>query len=193
MARVLLELDHREVRGSALMAKKIGQRVVLMNEALRLSGPLALRIDRLLERIGELPLQEERSRNWAGRTRDRFDEALLALQEAGMFAEVSWPGGYGPGHPDRGRGWVDRWLAAKVVITLPQKAPELPAEAGHKVLPAYRRRPRAPKAQQTKSGPIDGVAIRSARNDRYLSQKALARQLGISVPYLSQLERRESC
>ncbi len=188
MARVLLELDHREVRGSALMAKKIGQRLVLMNEALRLSGPLPLRIDRLLERIGELPLPEERSRNWAGRTRDRFDEAVLALQEAGVFAEVSWPGGYGPGDPDRGRGWVDRWLAAKVVVALPEKAPELAAETGQKALPAHRRRPRAPKPPQTKVSPINGAAIRTARNDRYLSQKSLAQHLGISVPYLSQIE-----
>jgi DNA-binding XRE family transcriptional regulator len=179
MARVLLEMDHQ---GKAL-AKKIGQRIVLLAGAIQELKDL--RIEGLLEDVGELPVAAKRSKDWAGRTRDRFDEAMLALLEAGIFSRVEWPDGCGPQDPDRGRGWVHRWLNARVRIQLPEDPPELPSQP--RVLPPPRRsgrRPGGPSPEQR----IDGSAVRQARIQKGLSQQALADQLGISVSYLSLVE-----
>lgn len=187
MARVLLELDHRDNRGAAVMAKKIGQRVTLLGAVQKRDGPLEMHIRTLLEDVGELLEPEARDKDWARRTRERFDEAMLKLQEAGVFASVEWPDGYGPGDPDRARGWVEKWLSARVRITLPEAPPELP-EPAPIALPVTRRQRRArlklPSAEQR----IDGDALRRARMERKLSQEELARLLGISASYLSQVE-----
>lgn len=189
MARVLLELDHRETRGSAVMAKKIGQRITLLDGTLQPGTLSPLRIDHLLESVGELLSPEKRDKNWAGRTRERFDEAMLKLQEVGVFGRVEWPDGCTPGDLDRNKGWVEKWLAARVQITLPEAPPELPKDKPP-ALPLPRRqrksqpRPRKPIAEQQ----VDGPAIRQARMERGWSQEALARYLDISTPYLSQVE-----
>jgi hypothetical protein len=186
MARLLLELDHRDTRGADLVAKKIGQRVVLANDAIRHPGPIPIRIDQLLERIGELPVEQDRSKHWAGRTRDRFDEAMLMLREAGVFSDVRWPDGYGPGESDRSRGWVARWLSAKVLLWLPQSAPDpLPGQRALELV--------WPSPSQRGSGSFElepqnlGTILRARLGERYVSQKALARYLGISNSYLSMI------
>ena len=180
MARVLLELDHRENRPAAVMAKKIGQLLALW----RASETLERRIDGLLQDIGELPEPQKRDKDWAGRTRDRFDEAMLTLQEAGVFVNVEWPDGYGPGDKDRSKGWVAGWLAAKVRITLPSTAPELPEPPPKLPAPKRKRRAKQPAKVQL----LDGSAIRRARTERGWTQQDLARHLGIAPAYLSQIE-----
>lgn len=186
MAHALLELDHRPNSGHEYMAKKLGQRIVLMNQAIRRFQPLPIRIDHLLEKIGELPVPEERGVHWARRTRTRFDDALLSLQEAGVLATVAWPDGHGPGQEDQARGWVRKWLAAKVVVTLPERAPE-PAAGTTLPVRANKAAAAAPTPPQTPDH-IDGGAIRAARMERGWSQQQLADHLDISAPWLSYVE-----
>jgi hypothetical protein len=179
MARTLLELDHQ----GAALAKKIGQHVVLLNDAVRPEAPLELRVDRLLEAVGELPEPAARGKDWAGRTRDRFDEAMLALQEAKVFAALEWPDGAGPGDADRTKGWSRQWLDASVKITLPESAPGAPAP-----LPPPRRRAGRHRKPLAPGQRVSGNLVRQRRLERGWAQQALARHLGITVPYLSQLE-----
>jgi len=182
MARVLLELDHQ----GAALAKKLGQRIVLLGGALRTAGILELRIDHLLEDIGELPNITDRGPKWASRTRGRFDNSMFTLRNAGVFSDVTWPNGSGPDDPDRTKGWVTRWLAAKIHIVLPEAPPELPKDH-HQALPS----PRASRRHPRKLDPsrlVDGPALRKARIERGWSQQTLASHLGISVTYLSLVE-----
>jgi len=179
MAKALLEMDHQ---GTAL-AKKLGQRVVLLSESLH-TPSVKLRISNLLEDIGELPEQEQRSGNWAGRTRDRFDEAMLTLQESGVFAGVEWPDGHAVGDTDRVRGWARKWLAASVMIALPTAAPEMVQQVAGTRRRGGGRRHAIPSKEQR----IDGGQIRQARLGYQWSQQTLAQKMGITVPYLSQLE-----
>ncbi len=106
LARTLLELDHRTNRGSAVMAKKIGQHTTLLRGALRHCTVLERRIEHLLADVGELPTAAARGSHWAGRVRERFDKAMLALVKADVFASVDWPEGFGPGDSNRNKGWV---------------------------------------------------------------------------------------
>lgn len=160
--------------------------MVLLGDALRLQGPMTRRVDHILEDIGELPTPPHRTRHWAGRTRERFDAGLLVLQDVGVFGTLHWPDGYGPGAPDRSKGWVEGWLAARVEMGL-SGTPALPAlpaaSTASRPLPPPAR-PRTPRRAAT----VEGVTIRQARQERGWSQEALAHALDISVPYLSQIE-----
>ncbi len=183
LARVLLTLDQRETRGGAVIAKKLGQRMLLLGDALHLQGSMTRRIDHLLADIGELPTRPHRTRHWAGRTRERFDAGLLVLQDVGVFGTLHWPDGYGPGASDRSKGWVEGWLAARVEMGL-SGTPALPAlpAASSPLSPPARPRP------SRRAGTVEGITIRQVRQARGWSQEALARALDISVPYLSQIE-----
>jgi DNA-binding XRE family transcriptional regulator len=181
MARVLLELDHRKNRPVAAMAKGLGVQLAFW------VGPRTIerRIEGLLQDIGELPIPEERNHKWGGRTRERFDAAFLVLKEGGVIADVAWPEGYGPGEGGRSKGWVDQWLGAKVRITLPELAEELPAPTAQPALPkpAQRKRRKPVKVQQ-----IDGNAVRRAREARGCTQDDLAAFLGVTQPYIARIE-----
>lgn len=185
MARALLELDHRENRGAAVLAKKIGQHVLLRAGSDQ-QGRRAVVVAALLADIGELPRQPARTKDWAGRTRDRLDDALLSLVESGLFTSVTWPDGHGPADEDRQRGWVEQWLAARVVIELAMPAPTAqPALPSSQLILSLTPAPAEPVPDD---GPISGQAIRRARAARQWKQDRLAQHLGISVPYLSQIE-----
>lgn len=189
MARVLLDLDHRENRGAAVMAKKIGQRVALLDGAIQPGMLNPLRIDHLIESVGELPMPEERVKNWAGRTRERFDEAMLKLQEVGVFAKVEWPDDYGPGDPDRSKGWVEKWLTAHVQITLPKTPPELPKDEPRALPEPQRQRKPGPRSKKMiAEQQIDSTTIRKTRIERGWSQEALAQYLNVTQACLSQVE-----
>ena len=180
MARILLEFDHREQRGAAVMAKKIGQRLVLLGDILPVGTPITRRIDHILEDIGELPTPDQRPRNWLGRTRNRVEAGLDLLQEAGVCA-VGWPESYSS-IPNR------RWLETKIQLTVPETLPALPHPAPE-VFPVPRATPtRKPHRRPVMQTPIDGTAIRQIRLERHWSQKALAKHLGITRPYLAQIE-----
>lgn len=164
---LLVTLDHRRNRGIDVLAKKIGLNMLLLWGAVRSRYEFERRIDHLLEDIGELPVHGARDCHWAGRLRERFDEAMLRLRENGIFAEVSWPGGHGPGDPDRNKGWVDHWLAARVHIRRPG-LPIIEREvSAQRVGAAKRRRKKPPQA---------------------ISQLSFAYRMGVSTSYLSQIE-----
>lgn len=178
----ILEFDHRRNRGSALLAKKISLNTMVLWGAVRSRGSMDRRIDHLLEDIGELPLPEVRDSHWGGRVRDRFDEAVLQLQEEEVFGHVEWPAGHEPGGPDRVKGWVDAWLASKIMLTRP-------GAFGENAV-ALRRKKRRRAAKQ-RNEPVElrrGSVIRSIRVSRNISQTQLAGELGISAAYLSQIE-----
>lgn len=182
--RQLLELDHRSNRGSAVLARKIGLNTVLLWCAVRCRASLCRRTDHLLEDIGELPERDARNAHWGGRVRDRFDEALLMLQESGVFGDVAWPGDYETGGADRSKGWLDDWLASKIVLTRPETSGENAGAAE----PPRRRKRRTRKAEGAFVELRRGSVIRSMRRKRNISQTRFAREIGISATYLSQIE-----
>ena len=178
----ILEFDHRRNRGSSLLAKKISLNTMVLWGAVRTRGSMERRIDHLLEDIGELPVLEARDSHWGGRVRDRFDEAILQLQEDGIFGQVEWPTGHEPGGADRVKGWVEAWLASKIVLTRP-------GVFGDNAV-ALRRKKKRRMARKIKE-PAElrrGSVIRSMRMDRNISQSRFAGELGISAAYLSQIE-----
>jgi len=189
MLQSLLELDHRENRGAALLAKRIGEHMILLSVVVRNTGTMTRRIDHLLEAIGELPEEQPRRAHWAGRFRDRFDEAVLTLNDIGVFKSVAWSEGHGPGDFDRNKGWVQSWLSSKVVVCF---APALwrrrmPAGGAGRA-PADAHRPGAGNRIDLKRPDLEIAAIRRMRVENGWSQKALAKILGISACYLSQIE-----
>ncbi|NWJ98054.1 MAG: helix-turn-helix domain-containing protein [Chloroflexi bacterium] len=211
IAHAIIELDHREVRSSEVLAKKLGQRLMLLLYAIRTTSTLELKIGNLLEDVGELVTLENRDKNWAPRTRDRFDEAILKLKEIGVFSDVTWPLGYGPGDSDRGKGWVEKWLASSIKIsfaenllstsmtnneqlTRPKVRPVEPSverstEGSTEVAKLKRGRPKSQESATTRmDGTLDGSAIRQARIEWAWSQEDLAKHLDISRTYLSQIE-----
>jgi DNA-binding transcriptional regulator YiaG len=178
----ILEFDHRRNRGSSLLAKKVSLNTMVLWGAVRSRGSMERRIDHLLEDIGELPVLDARDSHWGGRVRDRFDEAILQLQEDGIFGHVEWPTGHEPGGADRVKGWVEAWLASKIVLTRP-------GVFGDNAV-ALRRKKKRRMARKIKE-PVEfrrGSVIRSMRMDRNISQSRFAGELGISAAYLSQIE-----
>ncbi len=189
MLQCLLGLDHRENRGAELLAKRIGEHMILLSVVVRNTGTMTRRIDHLLESIGELPEEEHRGAHWAGRIRDRFDEAMLTLREIGLFESIAWSEGYGPGDCDRNKGWVYNWLSSKVAVSF---APSL---WGRKTSVGTARQGSADahrpnrKSQRDLNQPSPKMpTIRRMRVENGWSQKALAKNLGISACYLSQIE-----
>lgn len=182
--RQLLECDHRSNRGSAVLAKKIGLNTMLSWCAVPCRASLCRRIDHLLEDIGELPERDARSAHWGGRFRDRFDDAVLMLQESGVFGGVERPGEYETRGADRTRGWLDDWLAGKIVLVRPDALGERPAATAAPNLKKRRTRRAGQGLVELRRGSI----IRAMRSNRNISQSRLAREIGISVTYLSQIE-----
>lgn len=181
----LIELDHRKNRGIEVLAKRIAINAFMLWGAVRARAATERRIESLIEDIGELPPPNERTAHWAGRLRDRFDEALMLLKEQGLIDDVVWPERFEPGARDRNKGWVEAWLASKIVLTRPARyfgAFETAAT------PQARRRSR-PANRGRKSGtPQAPGDLRQIRLRHGLSQAAVAAALGVSPSYLSQVE-----
>jgi hypothetical protein len=177
MARVLLSLGSRGRRG---IAKRIGQRLLLLSQVSRPRGEVSIFIRTLLEDVGELLSPEARSRHWASRTRTVLEEAVALLEEVGVLKTVRWPEGFGPEDLDREKGWVDPWLNALIRVRT-----SISARAASDCL--RDRRFQKPKATRRKESQITGSQIRSARNNivpRW-PQEQLANHLGITRSYLS--------
>ena len=188
----LIEFDHRANRGAANMAKKIGISTTVLLEALKSRGYVERRIDHLLETVGELPIMEGRDSHWAGRTRDRFDEALMRLQEAGVFEKVVWLSAGGPGDSDRNKGWVEQWLGSKVRIYRKNATihadDDDPSKSGRK----NGRRKSARGSGASVGNPFStGRSIRKQRIASSMTQSQLAKKLNISNAYLSKIENQK--
>ncbi len=179
----LLRFDHRTNRRADVLAKKIGMNTLVLWGVARPLKFLDRRVDHLLQDIGELPVPDQRGPHWAGRTRDRFDEALLKLQGTGTFAAVEWPNGLSPGHADRAKGWVARWLSSKMTISLSAGSAVEESPAGRRDVQRRRRVNNKLKVEE-----LEIENLRSLRSNRGISQLELARELGISASYLSQIE-----
>lgn len=190
MPKDLLEFDHRANRGAANLAKKIGLSTTVLLEALKSRPYIERRVDHLLEAIGELPIVEARNSHWAGRTRDRFDEALIRLQEAGIFARVEWINGDGPGDLDRNKGWVNRWLESKIKI---YRRNAKFTEAGEEKASQNWAGKRGKKRHHKNTGDtrLNGRMIRRERIANNMTQSQLARKLDISNAYLSKIENQK--
>jgi DNA-binding XRE family transcriptional regulator len=188
----LMEFDHRANRGAANLAKKIGISTTVLLEALKSRGYVERRIDHLLDAIGELPIMEARDSHWAGRTRDRFDEALMRLQEVGVFGNVTWLAAGGPGDLDRNKGWVEQWLGSKVRIYR-KDAPvrsdgEDPPSSGKQ---NARRKSRRANGTAADNPFATGTSIRRQRIASSMTQSQLAKKLNISNAYLSKIENQK--
>lgn len=180
----ILEFDHRHNRGSEVLAKKISLNTMVLWRAVRARGSMERRIGQLLEDVGELPAFDARDGHWAGRVRDRFDEAILMLQESGVFGEIEWSHGHEPGTAERSKGWVERWLLSKIVLNRPE------VFGGCDVQAATRKRKKRGK-RKTGASLVSlqrGSEIRAMRMTCNISQSKFADELGISAPYLSQIE-----
>jgi hypothetical protein len=115
MARVLLQLGNRKNR---LVAKRIGQYLLLRSDTSRARHTVEFRVVELLGDIGELLLPDEREKNWTSRMRTAVEEGLELLTRHEVVKCVEWPDGFGPGDIDRYKGWSDRWLNARIRITV---------------------------------------------------------------------------
>ena len=180
----VLEFDHRRNRGSAVLAKKTALGTMLPCDGLRPPRAPERRIGDLLADIGELPRRELRRSGWGSRLRRRFGDALLMLQDTGVLDGVEWPAGFEPGQVDDTRGWVDAWLASKIVL----RRAGVPHDCGASATRSVRGTRGAASAAAGPAQLRRGSVIRSMRIARGISQRRLAGELGISASYLSQIE-----
>ena len=106
----VFRFDHRANRGADVLAKKLAISLTLSLGEHAAAAPRSVRS--LLQQVGLAPTGLATRQGRGGRLADRFDEALLRLQEHGLF-QVRYRGA----DPERTKGWVRRWLASHVVIT----------------------------------------------------------------------------
>lgn len=190
VSKKLLELSHRDDRKAEQLAKKIGQYVSLLKWRLGLGQDLTFKIGNLCHAIGELPEQEQNP----GRFRDSFETALNLLTENGIFERID----YGPdkfNDYERTKGWLSRWLNYTITFILPtDEAPEEPQadlpqlpEAPN-TEPKRQRKSRKARRKPKKEDPFDGTVLRSARQQKNITQEELAQYLGITRKQLSLIE-----
>jgi DNA-binding XRE family transcriptional regulator len=176
MAKALLEMDHQ---GSA-MPKKLGQHIFMLRGVAKAGEPMTFIISNLLRDIGELPEESKRARDWARRTRERFDEALQRLTENKLFDKVEWPPRFSPGDQPAGRGWVEQWLNSRIQVLLPADAPAVMLQVPQKPVRAVKK---IGDDQR-----IDTVNLREYRERLGKTQEELAEQFGISRYYYIKIE-----
>lgn len=178
----VVELDHRSNRGIELLAKKIALNSFVLWNAIRSRAAVERRVENLLEDIGELPASGDRTGHWAGRMRDRFDEALLLLRERGVVDDVQWNDRFAPGAADRSKGWVEPWLASKVLLQRPSWLFGGPNDES--VPKSGAARTRSSRADAARSA----IDLRANRVRYRITQSDLADALGVSPSLLSQIE-----
>jgi len=190
VSKKLLELSHRDDRKAEQLAKKIGQYVSLLKWRLGLGQDLIFKIGNLCHAIGELPEQEQKP----GRFRDSFETALNLLTENGIFERID----YGPdkfNDYERTKGWLSRWLNYTITFILPtDEAPEKPQadlpqlpEAPN-TEPKRQKKSRKARRKPKKEDHFDGTVLRSARQQKNITQEELAQYLGITRKQLSLIE-----
>lgn len=118
MPEELIRLDHRNSRGADVLAKKFGILMSLSWGATRDEKRQVHDVRSLLRRIGELRRPGAHDAHYGGRLADRFEEALLRLQETSVF-EASIRSETAQAARREGRRWFDDWLDAKVSVARP--------------------------------------------------------------------------
>lgn len=183
-AGVLLQLSHRQDRKVEVLAKRIGYYVTLHKWKLGKGQPLRWTIGTLCQAIGENPTNERNP----GRFREAFEAALQLLEDKNVFERVMYPPGYWD-DIDRNKGWVGNWIKNEITIILPSEKADEEEKIESKNIPSLPGRNRKIKNKgKATQIEIDGQEIRKAREERNWRQEELARHLGISRRYLSDLE-----
>jgi hypothetical protein len=111
VSRRILQFDHRNNRGADVLAKKIGLYFSLAGAG---SRPVARSVGASLKAVGALAELSQPGRG--GRLADRFEEAVLRLQERGVFEFAyarAWERSLGEA---RMKGWLKGWLAAELRV-----------------------------------------------------------------------------
>ncbi len=203
IARCLLELDHRSNRRPDTIALKIGILCFTIAGGTHFrNGPVEKTVRELLKSLGELPIEERRGAHWANRTDAALSEALARLVDLGVLVTY----GFGPTYPDpndRGRGWVDRWLSAKVSMTgaeaaaMTQAAKQQALANARRSTKARRNRGAGRPRKQMEEGQYlnhetTAGIVAKYKGRLFWNQETLAKHVGISRSHLSNvLNRRE--
>jgi len=114
----LIKLDHRASRGADVLAKKLGILMTLTWGAARDQKHQAHEMRALLRRAGELRRPGAQDAHYGGRLADRFEEARLRLDEAGIFRMQVQSADADLARSD-GRRWFEDWLGAKIKVARP--------------------------------------------------------------------------
>jgi len=129
-----------------------------------------------------------------GEFRDSFETALNLLTENDIFERID----YGPdkfNDYERTKGWLSRWLNYTITFILPtDEAPEKPQadlpqlpEAPN-TEPKRQKKSRKARRKPKKEDHFDGTVLRSARQQKNITQEELAQYLGITRKQLSLIE-----
>lgn len=207
-SRKLLELEHRPDRMGEVFAKKIGMLLLtIAGGTAHLNGTVDYTIAELLEEIRELLAEEFRGKrrrdtgdmeetregqDWARRTEEYLQTGLACLRQDGLLASYNFSSDY-PEPGDRGRGWVERWLSAKVYLTTPQAAALMEQAPPQTPLPAPERKRRIRGLGKVKKPLAHGqyldaatvAAVYHAYHARNWTQATLAKELKVARPTLS--------
>jgi hypothetical protein len=138
----IVQFDHRLNRGPDVLAKKLGLYFSLAGADGR---PFIRSVRTILKGVGATPVPVCEARR-RGRIADRFEEAVLRLQECGLFT-IKYRGG--DRLQDRVKGWVERWLDMELVVEpQPQTEPsrQVAFRTGARGAPDRRAMAQAPLA-----------------------------------------------
>ena len=96
------------------------------------------------------------------------------------FDPETYPEKLQPENKERNpKGYLDRWLAAKIIILQPEPIP---------VLLASKVEPQQLKPALPKPVPVTGASVRKAREGKGWNQRKLAGWLGVSQSLIAQIE-----
>lgn len=118
----ILRYDHRSNRGADVLAKKLA---IYLSLSVAGQAVVVRRVRSMLQAVGVPPDPLIARGGRGGRLADRFDEALLRLQDHGLFAVRYRGDGTATNGVDRVKGWLNRWLEMEMVIARsPQALPD---------------------------------------------------------------------
>lgn len=124
VARDVLELDHRDNRQAAQMAKFMWIRFLgCMAGRVNEKSPVRVRVCELLEKIGFLPVEAERGPHWYRRTRENLERAFGKLLNLGAVARWVYSEDC-PNIEDKTPWNEAKWLDAYVALVDPASLPE---------------------------------------------------------------------
>lgn len=119
----------------------------------------------------------------AYKLKQNWNSALKLLMTLGWqieFDPETYPEKLQPGNKEKNpKGYLDRWLAAKIIILQPEPIP---------ILVASKVKPQQLKPASPKPVPITGASVRKAREGKGWNQRKLAGWLGVSQSLIAQIE-----
>ena len=192
----ILELDHRGVRRADVLALHIATMLFTVAGGDQFKEQTLTRtVEDLLELAGELPEPEHRGTNWGNRLYEALHTALETLQAMKLATVV-----FSENFPDPGaRGWVERWLSAKVHLTTPEAAAFMGRDIPDPVAQLPARLERKQRARKAVKVQVPGEKLDNATADRlrvlitqrFMNQTKAAEHFGCSQSFLSQVLNRQ--